>query len=66
MVEYIDEERRTLTLRAEPSREGDGAIVTAFRFSADEAEAMPTLVCRWECPWGPDSKHRGTRHTGQW
>jgi hypothetical protein len=65
MVEYIDEQHRTLTLRAEPSKAADGAIMTAWRFAADDAGPMPMMVCRWECPFGPGSVHQGTRHTGQ-
>jgi hypothetical protein len=65
MVEYIDEENRTLTLRAQSSQASDGAIITAWRFTSDNVGPMPTMACKWECPWGPGSQHQGTRHTGR-
>jgi hypothetical protein len=65
MVEYIDEKNRTLTLRAEPSRPSKDTIITAWRFTSDGEGPMPTMACKYECPWGPGSQHQGTRHTGQ-
>jgi hypothetical protein len=65
LVESTDLETRTLTLKPTSSKIEDRTITTAWRFTVDSSSATPELRCVTECPWGPDSKHQGIRHTGR-